>query len=1516
PDVKWNQSEILRLPPSENRFTLISEASDDNGITKAVLKYRRKGDIQWMPLETREINNLRQCTLNWTPDCSKLTSDEEWEFEAVFHDALTENSSPVLRVIWLSELEMRFMLLQNLCSLIRSIRISVTTYLLEGRGTYTKIQWIDLLDEMSRFDSWNSEIKKSGLSPPRLFQAAKTISSIRNLFQSLERSPSKEEMKRTEGELIHAWSDFQTLALSLQSLIVQKEFQNLKKKLLRSKESGCSVSDLLQAAKKGVHLQKILYEQKDYFLNNGEIRMQQHMEPCFQFMDKLSFSSFFPLFLQKIKEGKKTESVSMIGPFLEKWEKEGKILAGFGMKKKSGSLDRDPLLKGVIKKLKTIRGILNRMELSRTVPDEEFKWMKEALKSSLFLCIDELNAIQVQTASTGLHGLTFLNSAGYDLDEMESWYLIGSSLKAESKLKKAIGNITGCLYALEKQIAVSLNRNETAKESKDFKQAQIFIRIIRPIGDLVAPSQGTVEIKALVKSPEGISQVWIHAEPAESHQEEKKIFSSLVEDHPDLPESVSVTARLPISDLKLSVQQTIRVYLSALDSNQNSANSDPFFIRVKKIGDTINLNHYFRFKAMASEVLSLLVESEKDVLRLLEQSEYALIQGKPIQKESWQEMMTMQDLIQEKFLDFISKTETEAEKCSHFPEKDFITFLNLGRSSSVKEFHDVKHALLQIQTVLDEGDFSKEAAISLFFESRNRLQSIVRDLEEMRKFFGLSMNDAVQNNKTAKKWVQAKTFWKKWVQQTKQDMKDGRFGKELVPEMKKRSGDCLSYLKSLELDITPIQEKMTSFLNQLDEPKKADLLEYFSFFAREMERMMGRNLETVLSQTFTDAIIELAENKGDVPSSLQRAENSLAGLSSLGNLSSDKQLALEMLKFSGKQGPIKDVRSITDLLKQSFPVLDERNLGIWERISLNEHKLQLLSPALSDLESVQDFNMKDIQFLEKISSLIDIFSNQIEELKKQAEMNSRPEEKEKQLAQIHILLEKLSGLDRKRKNIEEMIRADAWQFEEDHRIEVEKQVKDLIRFDKEKTGPKELIPRVKEKASLLKEIMKTFLDSRNRDEAMKTAEGPVQSALELFYLFHQLDEKSFERKVPFMTDFLKSILLYKLSVEKQHCRAQDNFLKRIRENARMIDQVCSEFLNELANTAYVEFRRRGEKDLTEKISALGQNIHDARKLLATLQAKMNRTIEDEKEMDRLQKYLVEAKSMLNDLEKERDTVMNLKGITISIVPQEQGKTTLLTKLGLDELEEKAGEMAHLVNEEEEKLDQKILRNLSEELEEMESQREKDGEEREEKLRRIAQTASLMDVPLKGTTAAELKQSLENAVIDGMKQQETTSVAQVLKSLKDAAEFVESGEKETEGGYGKSQKEARFRYLQQFQSQKQQLERIQDFMGEANLLSSHFKSKSDELLSKLDHQMEELRQSMTGEEWLIKQREAREIIQQVTLEFNKETQIRLEGRKPITLDEKKIQRSFPLFIQKDIPGYGLLIRKYLEAVATK
>jgi hypothetical protein len=657
-----------------------------------------------------------------------------------------------------------------------------------------------------------------------------------------------------------------------------------------------------------------------------------------------------------------------------------------------------------------------------------------------------------------------------------------------------------------------------------------------------------------------------------------------------------------------------------------------------------------------------------------------------------------------------------------------------------------------------------------------------------------------------------------------------------------------------------------AFCNELQKDFKR-LLDFFgtSFAPQTAIQNMG----TALCQELTH--IKNLESK-EVPGTLQKVEQWVESLQSFG----------------------KD--SKPSVLQNTTDVLDESALDGWQRLSLANHKLQLLEPLFSNLKNLSEWNNQDVEYFQSLCALLSIFRHQLQTLKNHIQNNSNTTEKEKQSALEAKTELRLSALENSIAALKTQIQNSAWQFEQEHLPQIQKETRAFLSLPSGAHSAQELFSLWQQKWPLWDQSVSTLQEIREHGDSasLETLKIQTQELLRLF-------ETPYQTLLPphFAEDLLNHLAFLQKAL--QNPNMVFIFLEKVEASCAEFRAIVSTFSEALTSVLYREAQVLQGAQTDQDNAALKSKT--IQKRLETLTALLHRTPEQMQEMGILQKQWKEVQTEMKTLKK-----LIIHSIDSESIPRFQSSSTPekseeYSKLEFPALDASLAKMNEQTSGEPERLDQTILRNIAEELEELEAKR---GLEESQKIKELSQRLSGITAQNAGETLSELKTHLENAQIQNAEKQHKQTLASVLQTLQQASENrVPSPEEKNT-----LVQERQFRYLSALKKKKEDWDRVQNRMSQAFLLTEGIQNNIQKHTLALEHQWKELRQTMDTPHFESVKAETQEILRHNETRLLQEADTVLQGRVSTALGFENSARP------KSIPvvGFEILTREYLKVIA--
>jgi len=301
-------------------------------------------------------------------------------------------------------------------------------------------------------------------------------------------------------------------------------------------------------------------------------------------------------------------------------------------------------------------------------------------------------------------------------------------------------------------------------------------------------------------------------------------------------------------------------------------------------------------------------------------------------------------------------------------------------------------------------------------------------------------------------------------------------------------------------------------------------------------------------------------------------------------------------------------------------------------------------------------------------------------------------------------------------------------------------------------------------------------------------------------------------------------------------------------------------------------------------------------------------------ISQVKKRITHLTRLMEGLKKQKEMKASTGAVMVRKVEHRYDDMPRETKLVIDEVKEAVKKVTAINQGEDEKLQLKILRNLKDELEEIETERGegKDTIEKEKRLRRdLGVFQEETDLPF-GELAGIIRRKEEG--LQGKISQ--VQLADILARLNKAAENSKAENWTTSPDPRDIPRDERFRYLGKIANQKENFRRIQDQMGGASALSESFRIRTEAMLLAGEENLAELRQAVDGPEWYESLPKTIETLEKVRFYFSREIETVFEGRRPAILWRDKRLEDTSYFSSRTVSGYEALVRRYLSLIASR
>ncbi len=653
----------------------------------------------------------------------------------------------------------------------------------------------------------------------------------------------------------------------------------------------------------------------------------------------------------------------------------------------------------------------------------------------------------------------------------------------------------------------------------------------------------------------------------------------------------------------------------------------------------------------------------------------------------------------------------------------------------------------------------------------------------------------------------------------------------------------------------------------------------------------NKDTGVTIRQKFRDAL------KTEVPGATEKAERLIQDLQALGQDTLKEKLLLQTVQKTG----------VFPTQPEELNALDESSMDLWQKISLADHKLQLLEPLFSKLSEMTAWESKDVKYFQNLCSLLSIFCHQFQTLKDQIQNNIKQEEKERQIetaAKIELRSDLLETIIT---GLETQIKNSAWQFEQKHLSQIQKEITGFLSVGSGSHSAQELSSMLQQERTLWDQaISKLQTTPGTFDPAsLEQARTQTQKLLKLF-------EKSYQNLLPphFAENLFKNFACMLKALQQQNPNIVLIFFKKLETQFSEFQDILSAFSQSLSSTLYREAQLLQATKTNKAIENVALKVKTIQKQLEALAVILNKTPEQVQEMNILQKQWKEARTEMEMLQKSKtlhsdsERIPRFPFLSKSQESQESAKT----KLKFPALDASLEKVSKHTSGEPERLDQTILRNIEEELEELEATRES-GKDLSQKTKDLYQRLSKVTSNISGDTLSELKTDLENAKIQNAEKQQKQTLASVLQALQEASENA-ARKTENKNVPAPPVQEQHFRYLRALEKKKEDWDRVQDRMSRSFLLTEEMQDKIQKHTLTLGQNLKELRQSINIPVFESVKMETNETIRQNETRLLQEADIVLQGRVNTALGTE----NFAVIQNTPVVGFEILTREYLKVIA--
>jgi hypothetical protein len=1541
PEVRCIGEASRRIPPDEKYFEFAVRGKDDYGIKSARLLYRKKGETEWQTLETLSLDGSPRVERKWFLDFTRFECRprERIELAVSMNDGYPENAherfSRAITVGKMGNTAFNLSVLEELIAAKHALRRWMIRALLEPGGV-TPVRASRTLETiLSKLDSCFVKIKNAGLSDIRIFMAQRKMADLREtLGESENFKTAGDAFNGILSRTLEIWNDLEAEKSRLVNRIVQDAFVSLKERLDELSESllDPGFTPSLFDTGEGLFLKSIFSEQSRKLERDGEPDLARFFTRITDLMGSRELTVSLETLARFVDDGALERAARRAETLAEKVD--GLIGSLFVSRREERTPDTAEIaarVRRIIDALSRLQAMLSRMDLQSDPPLRELERAADWIGKTLESCSGRVAFLQRRFPSVGLKGITLLNAAVYNLDELRTRYRNQETLKAESKLKKVVNSISGAVFLLEKFIDSADTASPKEPRDATTERAPV-MKLIKPVQNLVVTPRSTVAVSGIASADDGISQVWLDLVIRDRFGNVRSRESVLAREFLNFPVEARVEIPLSIQNLNVDVPSRIEITLRCLEYGENASpatgQSRSCWLKVREAVTRMDLPTYFHFKALVSGILDRLLAAEREILediRSMERAYLAENEGN-VPAGALREIINRQSLVKQKYSECLERLEVFANSGGEFPEPGFLFHASFARDLPVRDFAPLENALLQLSTLARENASRVPALLPLVFETRSRLETLIEKLGTLKTFFGQTLRQMVNRSRKAGLIQQARDILsREFAGLRPLFSRSGASLSELAPRVRASLDRIAAKLEKIEgLQIPALRRALHDFekllasgnIENVDSLKRCTDL-----FFRENELELEHRQKNALREKLKTTVDAIRRGDGRLDPHLETAKNLVEGLAALGEDTFLERIALERASASAR-GPDAEglsEKAVRKMVRVLGP-LDESPLDAWSRISLMDHKLSLLAPEFDAFAALDRFDNADERSFKRLSAIFHIFLHQIRSLKDVLGETPDPEERRKQLEKLESIASRADLLRKKISKIDETLEKSAWRFMKDFESKADEALEEKLAGNKR---DRPLSRRVESMNTILEKLPPVFETvladpPQKRASLEKAIETAADSIAEIVSLSGLEYGKVFRSREDAPLLLLKDLILLTFALNREHDAAVSRLKARIATGYLDFKSSFANVLNRLADDLYRENRKRYLEDIDETIKQTSLELRRVRESLLKLTKVVDKSLEDHEQIESLQQKVLELENRIETLERRKRTIANRDKIRVAPMPDDSMPLPETVRLGFESVSDQIEQADRVVTNENARLDELILRNLAEEIEEIQASRLSGDAGEREKVFEIRKKLSLIHrdavLPPGGLPGPG---DLERVETEIRKKKQSFSMGRVIESLQKAAESADPAVSENEPRKQEASREKRYRYLNLFQKRRERFQRVQDRMGEARILSSRFKTITDEMLEKLGEQVEELRQHIDRPvEWDEIRMRVEDTLKNVTMAFSRESRILFSERDPFQRTLKEGSRELDTELQARIPGFEELIREYLIQIASE
>ncbi len=1519
PNIIMNNEKNIIIYPDNDMFKIDIDVTDDFGLKEYKLLSKYQNQEKWNIIDEKNPGKIKQLKKEWILDFKQLSlsDNNSVDFRVDIYDINPNRKEPVsetLNVRKISYFENNINLYKMLVegNLLNKKYISELLFMGEKNNLGEEVRLIK--ENLENINKILVKLKLSKIADTSTYIAQQKTDSLKNNISEILKLNDFDEFNRFIKDYVDLWKMINSERLRMIHLILQNAMEEFKDLINSIKIETIEDWNVKQLTSKWKEIQNTILNLSIWIEKNHDVSLSKIIKQKAIILGKNDILQLCKEMENNIKNRKYIlEIAEKIKVSLEKLSENL-----FYTQSDANPVNSDEvfnLMRIDISRLEKLHSILGRMNLKETSFINEVEIITVLIEKSIDLTASNISHLQAQFPAMKIKGLTLLNAAKYEIQELRSRYKNKEYLKSESKLKKARDNIFDCIVLLNNNFKIKEIKPEISDESAKINAMdKPFIGFINPDENLVVNKSSSIPIEGIAEFKKGVYQVWISFKILGSGNIIKISDEKLIGEYVDLPESVKFNYEIKMDEVNLTNDERLEITLKCLGDipdNQIISESKALWIRLAEEDEFIDFSKYYGFKSMVARILKEILNTENKELKRVNEIILNVL------KDSFKDelsnnvisLMQEQNIIYESFNDLLSQFE-KYKLNNRIPEADFIKFMDYSKEAVLLNFNEINELIYQIvslsKTAIDE------AWIQLLINIKSKIEELNLRIEKLIDFFSsdVSKESNVYKNDSME-------ILNGNIRKSMDILKDilvsdsSEKYNALKTSLKDILEDCSKEFSTFtNNDLIKISKELQEVMPKIDVPyetKNNEELNNLSLVLIKIERILETIQKSDLGEKLKQSIELLQSNDAqfndnigkikDISNQLKMlGADSAAGISEMTDMINSKDSAGE----------------IEVLVNSCSSIWKEKELDIRDRSELMNKKLGIIHSKFLEINSSSALSEQQIAFFRKLILLYEIFLKQTENIKIEVKTVDDSELKDFVNSSIVLNQDWVAKIQALVTSISKKIEDSFFTFTQSKKEFVENNLSGLFKpedISENINEIKGLSGKITDLVDRIK-IFNSFSSKDNNenekilnniDVIIKEFSGIVNKTLKLCSDIYNSNNEIHIK-------FLESVLLYKVSLNENNFCISSELINKIKDLIPQTIKVLTDVNVRLMQDTFFNLKDYNVGEIEKKILRYSHDIKKIEDILSDINSKMNKTLKDEEEISSINKKIETLKNDIQQLNIRKTEILKGADITVELAKRTGIKLPLITKLELDNLKNETNDLKEFVNGANEKADNLIINNLMQELDEIETT-SMDSDSENKRILELKNKYFMFGFVLTGDNAKKIKQDVEAKQNKNKDKIHAMKLSEVLQNLNTASMPISN-----EPGKTMELKEERLRYLDAMSNKLNAFSTIKKDFKSSYILSKKFDEVTKTIMDKCTEELNELRQNIDSEQfWKEKINIAEETISKVNMTFKKESRVIFNDSKNIS---NKIKLDYEYDAVELIPGYEEITREYMISIAEK